>query len=275
MPQLRLVKILGIGLLSCAAFSNAAFAQVPRLIRYQGFLKDSQSVPLQGSYTLTFRLYTAVTGGAATWTEAQTSVPIDSGSFNVLLGSVIPLDAVDWSIPLWLSIQVNTDAELSPRQQITSVPLALRAAVAEGLATPVTTSNITDDNHALVPVGAIILWTGASCPAGYSRVSTLDGKFIVSGSSVNTSAGGNNNITPSGSVSVAPHSHTVPANQSVWGVAYGHGGGGYLITLAANENAARATNNASTSTETPSATFSGNSFDNRPAFATVLLCQRN
>jgi hypothetical protein len=37
------------------------------------------------------------------------------------------LDPVDWSQPLWLALQVNTDPEMTPRQQITSVPLAITA----------------------------------------------------------------------------------------------------------------------------------------------------
>ena len=116
------------------ATAAPALAQVPRLIRYQGHLKDAQGVPLEGPYTLTFRLYAAATGGTPLWTEAQSNVPVSKGSFSVLLGSVATLDNFDWSQPRWLSIQVNTDAELSPRQQITSVPLAIRAGVAEGLA---------------------------------------------------------------------------------------------------------------------------------------------
>ena len=40
------------------------------------------------------------------------------------------------SKPLWLSIQVNTDPELSPRQQITSVPLAILAESAGALTDP-------------------------------------------------------------------------------------------------------------------------------------------
>lgn len=123
-------------------FASTAYAQVPHLVRYQGYLKDSQGAPLEGPYTLTFRLYAAATGGAPVWIEPQSGVPISQGSFSVLLGTVTALDAVDWSTPLWLSTQVNTDAELSPRQQITSVPLAIRAESAEKLTQAITPSLI-------------------------------------------------------------------------------------------------------------------------------------
>ena len=81
---------------------------------------------------MTLRLYNAETAGSVVWQETQTGVPITKGNFSVLLGQVTPLNA-DWSQPLWLSLQVNADAELAPRQRITSVPLAVRAEVAESL----------------------------------------------------------------------------------------------------------------------------------------------
>ncbi|MBI3319832.1 MAG: hypothetical protein HYZ89_04520 [Candidatus Omnitrophica bacterium] len=93
---------------------------------------DSNQVPLEGPYTLTFRLYNAETAGTKVWEEMQTSVPLQGGHFSVLLGQVTSL-TVDWSTPLWLSIQVGVEPELSPRQRITSVPLAVRAEVAESL----------------------------------------------------------------------------------------------------------------------------------------------
>ena len=47
--------------------SSLALAGVPHLIRYQGQAVDSQGVPLEGPYTLTFRLYDAETAGAKVW----------------------------------------------------------------------------------------------------------------------------------------------------------------------------------------------------------------
>lgn len=112
-------------------------AAVSHLVRYQGQAVDSQGVPLQGPYALTFRLYDADAGGTVVWQEVQANVPINKGHFSVLLGQVTSL-TVDWSQSLWLSIQVGTDPELLPRQRITSVPLAIRAEVAEGLTSAIT-----------------------------------------------------------------------------------------------------------------------------------------
>jgi hypothetical protein len=112
--------------------SSLAYAQVPNLVRYQGQAVDANSVPLAGPYNLTFRLYNAETAGAIVWQETQANVAITKGNFSILLGQVTPL-TVDWSVPLWLSIQVGIESELSPRQRITSVPLAIRAETAESL----------------------------------------------------------------------------------------------------------------------------------------------
>ena len=154
----------------CTFMPRPLDAAVPHLVRYQGQAVDNQGIPLQGPYNLTFRLYDADTGGTVVWQDQQANVPINKGHFSVLLGQVTTL-TVDWSQSLWLSIQVGTDPELLPRQRITSVPLAITA---ERLAVPVTTSTITDDANKLVPSGAVILWTGASCPAGYTRLSALN-----------------------------------------------------------------------------------------------------
>jgi hypothetical protein len=110
-----------------------AAAQVPHLIRYQGQATDANGVPLEGPYALTFRLYTADTGGMQLWQETQPNIPLTGGHFSVLLGAVSSLAGMDWSQPRWLSVQLGTAPELAPRQRITSVPLAIRAQTAEQL----------------------------------------------------------------------------------------------------------------------------------------------
>ena len=122
--------------------AEAGYAQVPHLIRYQGQAVDTGGVPLEGPYTLTFRLYDAATGGQVLWQEIQ-PVSLTGGHFSVLLGQVTPLDAMGWEASCWLGVQVNEEPELSPRQQITSVPLAILAQAAEALTEPITPALIT------------------------------------------------------------------------------------------------------------------------------------
>ncbi len=130
-------------LLTSLLLTSQCFAQVPHLIRYQGQAIDSKGVPLEGPYTLTFRLYDAETAGNLIWQEPQPNVPVSKGHFSVLLGqgAGTPLN-VDWSKPCWLAVQVNAEPELAPRQQITSVPLAVRAESAEQLTQTITPAQI-------------------------------------------------------------------------------------------------------------------------------------
>ena len=128
----------------------------------------------------------------------------------MLLGQVTPLN-VDWSKSLWLSVQVNTDPELAPRQQITSVPLAIRSEMAEGLASAITPTLINpqgsgsgldadtvDGKQASdigVPSGMIAMFD-ASCPTGWTRVTALDGR-VPRGSSTAGGTGGSDTHTHS------------------------------------------------------------------------------
>ena len=259
--------------------SALAYADVPHLIRYQGQAVDAQGVSLEGPYNLTFRLYAAETDGTVLWQEIHPAVPLSHGQFSVLLGQLTPLNSMDWATPCWLSVQVNTEPELLPRQRITSVPLAVRAEVAEELANPVTTSTIADDAHALVPAEAIILWSGTSCPEGYSRFSALDGKFLVADSSYNEAAGGSN---------TKDISHTHGAG-SYAGPNHTHGAGSYLVTNTNTHGGGccgGGVNNGQTyitgtsdsggtgAVTGTSATGGSTSIDIRPAFATVLLCKK-
>ncbi len=245
-------------------------AQVPHLIRYQGQAMDSQGVPLEGPHSLTFRLYDVETGGTPMWEEQQ-NVTIEGGHFSVLLGQVNPLTGMDWSRPCWLGVLVNGASELTPRQRITSVPLAIRAETAEQLTVPVTTSTITDDANRLVPSGAIILWTGANCPAGYTRLSALDGKFLVSGAAYQPAAGGSNT-----------HSHTIPSHaHSYSGRTAQDTSGDYRAWNASPSSvpwaidASRGYHTHTFSGTTDSAALGTASVDSRPEFATILLCQKD
>jgi len=104
--------------------------EVPQLINYQGYLTDKDtSEPITGSIDITFSLYDLSSGGSALWAETQ-SVSINDGLFNILLGGINPFDADDFSGDRWLGIRVDTDPEMTPRQQITSVAFALVASEA-------------------------------------------------------------------------------------------------------------------------------------------------
>lgn len=138
-----------------------AYATVPHLINYQGRLTDKDNKPLEGNYTITFRIYDAESGGNMLWDEMQT-VQIQKGIFNILLGSVANL-GIPFDKAYFLEIKVG-DEVMTPRQRITSAAYSLRA------------ESITDETK-LVPKGAIIMWTGslANIPQGWALCDGTNG----------------------------------------------------------------------------------------------------
>jgi hypothetical protein len=106
--------------------SFSAFA-VPQLINYQGELSDSSGNPVSGDVSVTFTIYNAASAGDVLWNETQT-VTVINGVFNVLLGSQTPFPTDLFSLDdTYLGVKVGADAEMTPRQQLASVPYALVA----------------------------------------------------------------------------------------------------------------------------------------------------
>jgi len=113
-----------------------ASAEVPKLINYQGKLTDTAGNPVtDGAYAITFRIYDAETAGNLLWEETQSGVVIQKGVFAVLLGSVTPF-TIAFDKPYWLAIKVGTDAEMSPRQKMSSAAFAIKAEKSENLVIP-------------------------------------------------------------------------------------------------------------------------------------------
>jgi len=95
--------------------------EVTSAINYQGRLADSSGSPLSGTYTMTFRLYEAATGGTALATDIQ-DVVVTGGLFNTEL--YFDQSYFDGRA-LWLGVKVGSDSEMTPRQEFGPVPYAL------------------------------------------------------------------------------------------------------------------------------------------------------
>ncbi|MEW6752420.1 MAG: hypothetical protein AB1505_15760 [Candidatus Latescibacterota bacterium] len=92
----------------------------------QGVLRNPQGRTVaDGSYSLTFRLYTAATGGSAVWTETQGSVPVQHGVFGAELGAVTSLASLPFNSTYWLGIAVASGAEMEPRIKLAATPYTL------------------------------------------------------------------------------------------------------------------------------------------------------
>ena len=157
MNRSLLKTLLPILMLALASIASA-IAQIPQTINYQGYLTNSASQPVNASVNVTFRLYTAPTGGAPLWQETQSSIGIANGVFTAVLGSVTPLN-VPFNVPYFLSLQVNTDAEMAGRQPLSAVPYALRTATADAISPTATlpATQITGTINAATAASAVAL----------------------------------------------------------------------------------------------------------------------
>lgn len=110
-----------------SAFCSLSYAEIPKLINYQGKLTDPQGKPLTTA-KVTFRIYDAESGpGTMTpWEETYDPLQMDKGIFNVLLGGKTPLNLA-FDKQYWLGIQVGSDLEMSPRIRLASVGYAFRS----------------------------------------------------------------------------------------------------------------------------------------------------
>ena len=101
---------------------HSSFSQIPKVISYQGILTDTTgNTKPDGEYNFTFRLYETNSGGSALWSESK-KLFVKKGLFTTNLGDQIPFgNDIKFDKPYWLSIQIESEAELPPRIALTSV----------------------------------------------------------------------------------------------------------------------------------------------------------
>ncbi|MDH5670665.1 MAG: hypothetical protein OEZ06_00855 [Myxococcales bacterium] len=112
-----------------AVASTVCRADAPPLIPVQGFLTDTDGVPIDGAHRLTFGLHDAATGGGQLYTEDYASIDVVGGHFTVYLGSESALDLSSFrdNQSVWLEITIDGTEVISPRTELGSVPYAAYA----------------------------------------------------------------------------------------------------------------------------------------------------
>lgn len=116
----RTAILIGLALLLIPLFHLEA--QIPRTLSYQGIVTDAAGeIKPDDSYSFTFSIYDAVTGGTALWTETK-DLDVDQGLFYTHLGDKTGFPAsLHFDQPYWLGIKVGEEPELTPRIPLTSV----------------------------------------------------------------------------------------------------------------------------------------------------------
>lgn len=146
-----------------ALVASASRAEVPSSINFQGRLTDSAGNSLNGTQSIVFSAWDAVSGGSQLWSETQ-SVTLSSGIYNVSLGSITALSTAVFATPnAWLQIKVGADAAMTPRVKFQSVPYAFTAQLASSILSVLPV----DDLFNLTPVNQdVAAATPYTVPAG-------------------------------------------------------------------------------------------------------------
>ena len=108
--------------------AGVVHAEIPQVISYQGKVTDTSGNPVaDGSYTMRFRIYDAVTSGTLLWDSGVRTISVAGGIFSVLLGES-PQPALDlaFDVDYWLAVTF-AGVDQTPRQRMASAGYAYMA----------------------------------------------------------------------------------------------------------------------------------------------------
>jgi hypothetical protein len=160
--QVEQVEQVASAVTSISQSDEAAQASVPRLVQFNGTLKDSAARPVSGVASVTFAIYAEQDGGAALWSETQNVLADANGHYSVLLGAAtahgVPSELFGTGQSRWLGVTIARQQEI-PRVLLASVPYALKAADADTLgglpaSAYVTTQSLAASNAKTAPSSA-------------------------------------------------------------------------------------------------------------------------
>jgi hypothetical protein len=122
------------------------YAATASTLNFQARLMNTNgSLVTDGSYSVEFKLYDAVSGGTNEWTGTY-SLTVKNGYLSAYLGSgATPFSGtIDWSQEKWLTMNVNSDGEMTPRIKLTAVPYTFRSGLSDLLS--ITGGTVSGDN---------------------------------------------------------------------------------------------------------------------------------
>ena len=95
---------------------------IPQTFSVHGKLSNSSGV-LEGTYEMNFSIYEAYSGGTALWNSLRNVTTDSDGIYDVVLAGV----DLNFSGQYYLGVKVESDAEMTPRINLSSSPYAFRA----------------------------------------------------------------------------------------------------------------------------------------------------
>jgi hypothetical protein len=114
---------------------------INRQIPFHGELADEKGKPLDGTFDISFAIYDAPSGGTELWRGAYTEangnpVSVEDGEFRVMLGSGVGNEfdsELFFNDTHYLSITVESDNEMTPRERLGASAYAFNADSVDGL----------------------------------------------------------------------------------------------------------------------------------------------
>ena len=98
------------------------WADIPDTFNIHGKLTDPSGSASIGTFDMNFSIYSVSSGGSPIYSQSHNITTDGSGIYTLILSG---LDGVDFEQDTWLGIQVESDSEMTPRLNLTSVPSAL------------------------------------------------------------------------------------------------------------------------------------------------------
>ena len=149
------MKKITLAIMTALLWWGAAQAAVPGLVNFQGRLLDSNKLPRNGDFLMSFKICNSLAatcsapcavGNPCLWTENQT-VTVTNGVFAVQLGAVSAIDGAVFSVDTrYLEIAVAGET-LSPRERLTAGAYSFKSSVADAI-----TNN---DGSALLKISSV------------------------------------------------------------------------------------------------------------------------
>ncbi len=129
--KISFAVMLALGL--CVILAATTSAQAPNTLLYQGRLTTAAGAAISNdTATVMFGIFAAASGGAALWQASYVCSTDVNGVFTKELGPIL-LSVFDGS-KRYMGLKVRADAEMTPRQVLTSAPYSYQATNTPGIA---------------------------------------------------------------------------------------------------------------------------------------------